>query len=132
MAELWSVHVESVASTSVTFSVEAVHPDSGPFPVTRRFALDLLFDHKDALVPDGFEFGAVGDAAEAEAAALVSRLDVVAVAQAQVQHGVTYERARYVVEVTEPACIEHLRVGDTWDTAAFSDSGPYVGRGAYE
>ena len=78
MSELWNVRVDEVASSSVGFSVESVHPDSGPFPVTRRFALDILFDHRDALVPDGLEIGAVGDEAEIEAAALVTRLDIVA------------------------------------------------------
>lgn len=44
MSDLWRVQVVDVRDKEIRLRVEAIHPDAGPFPYSKVFALRLLAD----------------------------------------------------------------------------------------
>lgn len=135
MSDLWEVEVTELTDTKTKLRVTMVHPDASPYTTDAMFVLQLLFDPAREL-DDAFDYVPAGPLGEAVA---FDDLDDEAwirdnggrfVASAAIERvEVSWEEpvstvATYVIVATDPRWLAHLRVGQRWDSAAWSSLDP--------
>ena len=131
MSTLWNVDVVRRADREITLRLVSVHPDAGPFGTDAAFGLRLLFEEAREFNQDFKEVatGPLGDEVTEDniydgdwmrenASRFVSSLRI---EEPDVPDDVPVGAvATYVIEVTDPRYLEHLKEGQKWHSAAFS------------
>ena len=131
MSTLFNVEVADVEGTHVKLTLVSVHSHAGPFGTDPVFALRLLHEpafeldehlNYTGLCPLGeavtYDDVMDGEWARENASRFIAAVEV---RPADLPEEVpTGTLAGYEIEVTDPQWVEHLRNGQTWDSAAFS------------
>ena len=131
MSTLFNVDVAEIAGTHVKLNLVSAHPDAGPFGTDDVFALRLL--HETAFELDGhlnykglcplgeavtYDEVMDDDWAQENASKYIAAVEVEpADLPEEVPTGTV---ADYDIEVTDEQWVEHLKQGQTWNSAAFS------------
>lgn len=142
MSSLWRVRVLTVSGQTVALRLQMIHPDAGPFPSSREFAVRLLVD----VLREGAEL--TEDVVES--VGLSDERNVPfdpAAAQSDVEHAVRacgigpeddawpdtfgtawsqlwrdpdrVPTATITVRLSDPSWLRELTPGTEWDTAAY-------------
>jgi hypothetical protein len=131
MSTLWEVEVAELTDTKTKLRVTMVHPDASPYATDAMFVLQLLYDTARVL-DDDFNDVPAGPLGETVAFDALDSEKWIRdngarfIASAWIEHvRVPAEDsigtvATYVIEVTDPRWIAHLRTGQCWDSAAWS------------
>jgi hypothetical protein len=144
MSSLWSVKIQKIENKTVELKVKMVHPDAGLFPENIAFALDLLLQpaYKYQLeTHNRVPVGALGKAITFDKALDINYLNKVApeyvesvvvtearnmpwIEGSQDLNNLPY--AIYLVTATDEQWVEHIELNNTFESAAYSNNGPWV------
>ncbi|MEQ1506282.1 MAG: hypothetical protein ABMB14_28885, partial [Myxococcota bacterium] len=122
MSSMYAVRVIGVDEAGVSLGVTVVHPDASEVSDSPGLALMLLFDRATPRDPLGREFDLTtvmdGDWSRANARGYVAR--------------VVHEAGGALrIDTTHPGWHQHLRAGQSWDSAAFDPAWDYRPREAF-
>ncbi|WP_434426396.1 adenylate/guanylate cyclase domain-containing protein [Nannocystis pusilla] len=114
-ADLYRVKVVSKRATTAVFDVKVIHPDISTIPEDRSFALMLLREASDhSLLAREVTTADMKDKAwlKKYASGFIRSVELTAT-------GRSAKRGRLTVTVSDPAWLDHVQPGESFDTAAF-------------